>query len=107
MILCTSYKEENQSQSNSAKTNKQHQPEDALSMFLSRQHFAETQVCGCEQKMSSFLAFPLIFIALGEAACFHTSKGLLFSHAQYIWLLSSKQPGKNAGLETNSSGKCK
>lgn len=45
-------RQKNQSQSNSAPANQEHQPKDAVSMFLSRQHFAETGVCGCEQKMS-------------------------------------------------------
>lgn len=43
MILYTSYyEEENRHRSNSVQANNQHQPKSFLSIFLSRQHFAET-----------------------------------------------------------------
>lgn len=50
----------NQSQSNSAPTNKEHQPKDALSMLLSRQHCAET-VAVSKKCLSSDLGLPTDF----------------------------------------------
>lgn len=97
----------NQSQSNSGPTNKEHQPKDALSMFLSRQCFAETGVCSCEQKnvLVLILACPLIFCSLGVNCIFsHFKRSAIFICPVYVAIQFKTYI---QGFESNSSGKCK